>query len=134
LIVVLGSVVLSGCVVGYGPPISTPGAEGPPTVRALPRRAARPAPPATAVALQQIIGLDQPEVEARLGSPVIENVDGLTKVLEFRERRCSMELRLYPDVNSRAFRTLSFEVTSDANTPQGVRTCIRRFASRIGTN
>jgi len=78
-----------------------------------------------------IVGLDRREVEARLGPPTTESQRGLGRAMEYRDRHCSIELTLYPEVKSRVYRALAYQVSSNDHTHQSNRACLERFAARI---
>ncbi len=80
---------------------------------------------------REISGLDQPEIEARLGPPVVEKAQGIGKALEYRERNCSIELTFYPEVETRVYRALAYQVKSDDDTNRGKRACLEHFATLI---
>jgi hypothetical protein len=87
--------------------------------------------PANEVLENAIIGRDQPQMAASLGEPVEERERGLGKATEYRDRNCSLEVTLYPEVDTRVYRALAYQVTSDEHTPQSKRACIERFAARV---
>ncbi len=103
------------------PSIVEPKAE-PPTVE-IPREASAPAP-------VNLIGKSETEVRALLGAPsrVEERAPG--KIWHYRDGQCSANVQLYPDVQTRQFGTLAYEVKSDDSTDEGRRGCMAQFRSR----
>jgi hypothetical protein len=91
--------------------------------------AAPPAPPARPSAVS-LVGKSEGQVRALLGPPnsVEERAPG--KTWHYRDGRCSVDVQLYPDVQTRQFGTLAYEVKSDDNSDEGRRDCLARFRSR----
>jgi glucose/arabinose dehydrogenase len=86
-----------------------------------------PTPPAPPVSL---VGKSEGQVRAMLGPPnsVEERAPG--KTWHYRDGRCSVDVQLYPDVQTRQFGTLAYEVKSDDNSDEGRRDCLARLNSR----
>lgn len=91
---------------------------------------AEPAREASAPATVNLIGKSESEVRALLGPPtsVQERTPG--KTWHYRHGQCSADVQLYPDVQTRQFGTLAYEVKSDDNTDEGKRGCMAQFSSR----
>lgn len=85
---------------------------------------------ASAPASVSLIGKSESEVRAVLGAPnsVEERAPG--KTWHYRDGQCSANVQLYPDVQTRKFGTLAYEVKSDDNTDEGRRGCVAQFRSR----
>lgn len=85
---------------------------------------------ASAPASVNLIGKSESEVRAVLGAPnsVEERAPG--KTWHYRDGQCSANVQLYPDVQTRKFGTLAYEVKSDDNTDEGRRGCVVQFRSR----
>jgi hypothetical protein len=85
---------------------------------------------ASAPAPVNLIGKSEGEVRALLGPPnsVEERAPG--KTWHYRDGQCSANVQLYPDVQTRQFGTLAYEVKSDDNTDEGKRGCMAQFRSR----
>jgi hypothetical protein len=77
-----------------------------------------------------LIGLDEGQLKARFGAPATEEDQSPGKTLRYRNRRCTLSLALYPDVQTRVFRALSYEVTSDDHSATGTRHCLAELESR----
>ena len=86
--------------------------------------ATTPSPPVT------LMGKSEGQVRAMLGPPssVEERAPG--KTWHYRDGRCSVDVQLYPDVQTRQFGTLAYEVKSDDNSDEGRRDCLARLRSR----
>jgi hypothetical protein len=94
-------------------------------------KSSSPATPPSELLEGAIVGLDQMHVDARFGEPVTEREYGLGKAMEYRYRDCSLEVTLYPEIDTRVYRALAYQVTSDDNTAQSNRACVERFADRV---
>lgn len=108
-------------------------AAGPPApAQAVPAVETKAEPPseAGAAASVSLIGKNESEVRALLGAPnsVEERAPG--KTWHYRDGQCSANVQLYPDVLTRQFGTLAYEVKSDDNTEEGRRGCVAQFRSR----
>ena len=77
-----------------------------------------------------LIGKSEGQVRALLGPPnsVEERAPG--KTWHYRDGQCTADVQLYPDVQTRQFGTLAYEVKSDDNTDEGRRGCVAQFSSR----
>lgn len=73
------------------------------------------------------VGLDEETLKNLLGQPSASRDEAPARVLSFRRSECALNLTLYPDVETRVFRTLSYEVTSDDHDERTARTCHARF-------
>jgi hypothetical protein len=81
--------------------------------------------------VDRLIGLDESEIESALGTPMLQEDRAPTKLWVFRSRNCTINVTLYPDVETRQFHALAYEVTSDVHTPERTRQCIAEFSSRF---
>jgi hypothetical protein len=92
--------------------------------------ATEPVPPATH-GVEQLIGLNETELQNALGPPMLQEEKAPTKLWVFRSHNCTINVTLYPDVQTRQFHALSYEVISDVNTPERTRQCTAEFSSRF---
>ena len=83
--------------------------------------------PATAV---NLVGKSEGQVRALLGPPTSVEERAPGKTWHYRDGRCSLDVQLYPDVQTRQFGTLAYEVKSDDNSDEGRRDCLARLRSR----
>ena len=81
--------------------------------------------------VDRLIGLSETEIESVLGTPMLQEDRAPTKLWVFRSRNCTINVTLYPDVETRQFHALSYEVTSDVHTAERTRQCIAEFSSRF---
>lgn len=151
----LGLLFLSGCDVmqaarndlaSIGAPKPTPPA--PPVRKPAPQpvAAARPAKPVTAaaaadVAATQVAAAEAPppvltgyresELRALLGAPTSVEDRPPGKQWRYRDGKCTLDIQLYPDVETKQYGTLSYKVKSDDDTDEGRRLCLAQLQSRI---
>jgi hypothetical protein len=81
--------------------------------------------------VDRLIGLNETEIETFLGPPMLQEDRAPTKLWVFRNRSCTINVTLYPDVETRQFHALSYEVISDVHTAERTRQCIAEFSSRF---
>jgi hypothetical protein len=117
--------------------LTAPPAPASPAKAAPTRRrdaAAKPSAPASAaptaqIAPAQLVGMDEGEVQALLGSPSTVEDHAPGKTLRFRKHDCVLSVALYPDVQTRVFHTLSYEVTSDDHIAGAKQLCETKFGN-----
>jgi hypothetical protein len=88
----------------------------------------RPSPDAPAVTLA---GKSDNELRALLGTPTSEEERPPGKRWRYRDGQCTLDVQLYPDVQTKQFGTLAYEVKSDDNSDEGKRLCLAQFQSRV---
>ncbi|MCW5568857.1 MAG: hypothetical protein KIS84_11585 [Dokdonella sp.] len=71
-----------------------------------------------------LIGLEEQELRDLLGSPAAQEDRPPGKIWRYRKGGCALNVTLYPDVQTRKFGTLSYEVKSDDGTEQAKRACL----------
>ncbi len=81
--------------------------------------------------IDRLIGLNESEIQSILGPPMLQEDRAPTKLWVFRSRNCTINVTLYPDVETREFHALSYEVISDVHTVERTRQCIAQFAARF---
>jgi hypothetical protein len=77
-----------------------------------------------------LIGKSEGDLRALLGPPTSEEENAPGKTWRYRDGQCALSVRLYPDINTRQFATLGYEVKRDDNTDEGKRACLAAFGSR----
>lgn len=85
---------------------------------------------APAAAPVELIGKSEGEVRALLGPPTSVEERAPGKTWRYREGQCTIDIQLYPDVQTKQFGTLAYEVKSDDNTDEGKRGCLAQLQSR----
>jgi 3-oxoacyl-ACP reductase-like protein len=90
-----------------------------------------PAPPAaTGGPALSLAGKSETELRAMLGAPTSEEDRPPGKRWRYRDGQCTLDVQLYPDVQTKQFGTLAYEVKSDDNTDEGKRVCLAQLQSR----
>jgi hypothetical protein len=79
----------------------------------------------------QLAGKSENELRALLGSPTKEEDRPPGKRWRYRDGQCTLDVQLYPDVQTKQFGTLAYEVRSDDNTDEGKRLCLAQLQSRV---
>lgn len=82
----------------------------------------------------ELVGKSESEVRALLGPPNSEEERAPGKTWHYRDKQCTVDVHLYPDVQTRQFGTLAYEVKSDDSTDQGKRSCLAHLRSRTAAN
>jgi hypothetical protein len=77
-----------------------------------------------------LIGKNEDELRDLLGPPTTVEERAPGKTWRYREGQCTLDVQLYPDVQTRQFGTLAYEVKSDDNTDEGNRACVAQLRSR----
>jgi hypothetical protein len=75
-------------------------------------------------------GKSEAEVRSLLGPPNSEEDRAPGKTWHYRDGQCLVDVQLYPDVQTRQFGTLSYEVKSDDGTDEGKHLCMAQLQSR----
>jgi len=78
-----------------------------------------------------LTGKSEKEVRALLGTPTSEEDHPPGKRWRYRDGQCTLDVQLYPDVQTKQFGTLAYEVKSDDNTDEGKRLCLAQLQSRV---
>jgi hypothetical protein len=94
------------------------------------KTAAATPPPAIAPPAVTLAGKSESELRTLLGPPASEEDRPPGKRWHYRTGQCTLDLQLYPDVQTKQFGTLAYEVKSDDNTDEGKRLCMAQFQSR----
>jgi hypothetical protein len=92
-----------------------------------------PARPSTGGPALSLAGKSETELRAMLGTPTSEEDRPPGKRWRYRDGQCTLDVQLYPDVQTKQFGTLAYEVKSDDNTDEGKRVCLAQLQSRAQT-
>jgi len=103
-----------------------PAASEPAVAAATPAKSAS----TTTAAPVDLIGKSEGELRTLLGPPTSVEERAPGKTWHYREGQCTVDIQLYPDVQTRQFGTLAYEVKSDDNTDEGKRGCLAQLQSR----
>jgi hypothetical protein len=71
----------------------------------------------------QVIGLDLAQIARLLGEPVSRSEKPPAKVWNYVGQGCMMRIFVYPDIKSRVFRALTYEIQGTDGTPLAKRRC-----------
>ena len=90
----------------------------------------------TAVAAKDVPAIDltgasENKLRALLGAPTSEEDHPPGKQWHYRDGKCTLDVQLYPDVQTKQFGTLAYKVKSDDNTDEGQRLCVAQLQSRL---
>jgi hypothetical protein len=77
-----------------------------------------------------LVGKSETELRAMLGAPTSEEDRPPGKWWRYRDGQCTLVVQLYPDVQTKQYGTLAYEVKSDDNTEEGKRVCTAQLQSR----
>ena len=80
-----------------------------------------------------LVGKSETELRAMLGAPTSEEDRPPGKRWRYRDAQCTLDVQLYPDVQTKQFGTIAYEVKSDDNTDEGKRVCTAQLQSRAQT-
>ena len=105
--------------------LATPPASGEAAATETPQR--RSPPEGAAVTLS---GKSEAELREMLGTPTSEEDRPPGKRWRYRDGQCTLDVQLYPDVQTKQFGTLAYEVKSDDNSDEGKRTCMAQLRAR----
>jgi hypothetical protein len=80
-----------------------------------------------------LIGKSETELRHVLGAPTSVEDRPPGKRWRYRDGQCTLDVQLYPDVQTKQFGILAYEVKSDDNTDEGKRVCLAQLQSRAQT-
>ena len=78
-----------------------------------------------------LAGASENKVRALLGAPSSEEDHPPGKRWQYRDGKCTLDIQLYPDVQTKQLGTLAYKVKSNDNTDEGQRLCLAQFQSRL---
>lgn len=77
------------------------------------------------------VGLAEAQLIARLGQPSLRREDHPPgKTWRYQNRTCTVDFMLYPDVETRIYRALAYEVINDDKSAAGKRLCLAELEAR----
>lgn len=77
-----------------------------------------------------LVGKSEGELRALLGAPNSEEDQPPGKRWRYRDGQCTLDVQLYPDVRTKQYGTLAYEVKTNDDTDEGKRHCLAQFQSR----
>ena len=105
-----------------------------PVVAAPPHKKPHPTPAVAANAKPQIdelIGWNESEIRTVFGTPASQEDHAPTKRLVYHDRQCTMNVTLYPEVETRQFQALNYEVNADDGSAKRQQACVAEFSARL---
>ncbi len=87
--------------------------------------------PAVQVPPPVLTGYRESELRALLGPPSGEENRPPGKQWRYRFEKCTLDIQLYPDVETKQYGTLAYKVKSDDDTDEGRRLCLAQLRSRL---
>ncbi|WP_422002962.1 hypothetical protein [Reyranella sp.] len=77
-----------------------------------------------------LVGKSEGELRALLGAPNSEEDQPPGKRWRYRDGQCTLDVQLYPDVRTKQYGTLAYEVKTNDDTDEGKRHCLAQLQSR----
>lgn len=77
-----------------------------------------------------IVGKNEGQLRSMLGPPTTVEEHAPGKTWRYRDGQCTYNVQLYPDVQTRQYGTLAYEVKSDDNSDEGNRACLAQLRTR----
>ncbi|MFM9841974.1 MAG: hypothetical protein ACKVOI_03295 [Dongiaceae bacterium] len=93
---------------------------------------APPAPAPAALGSLPLAGKSESEIRAAFGSPSAEEERPPGKRWRYRDGQCTLDIQLYPNVETKQFTTLAYDVRNNVDSDEGKRLCMAQFQSRLG--
>jgi hypothetical protein len=88
---------------------------------------------AAASQIDKLIGMDEARVRFILGKPASQEDHPPTKRWVYRARKCTLDVTFFPDVETRRFQALNYEVSDDNGSLKHQQQCVAEFSSRFPT-
>jgi hypothetical protein len=86
---------------------------------------------ATSSPALSLAGKSETELRAMLGAPTSEEDRPPGKRWRYKDGQCTLDIQLYPDIRTKQFEALAYEVWSYDNTDEGKRVCMAQLQSRV---
>jgi hypothetical protein len=101
-----------------------------------PVRPKRPHPAPAAAAdtkpqIDELIGWNEAEIRTVFGAPAAQEDHAPTKRWVYHARQCTMNVTLYPEVETRQFQALNYEVNADDGSAKRQQACIAEFSAKL---
>jgi hypothetical protein len=87
--------------------------------------------PAVETPVPVLTGYRESELRTLLGPPTSVEDRPPGKQWRYRTGKCTLDIQLYPDVETKQYGTLAYKVKSDDDTDEGRRLCLAQLQSRI---
>jgi hypothetical protein len=89
------------------------------------------APAAPKPQIEEVIGWNESELRNVFGEPVSREDHTPTKQLVYRLKQCTLNVTLYPEVDTKQFHALNYEVNSDDGSAKRQQACVTEFTARL---
>jgi hypothetical protein len=89
------------------------------------------APAAPHPQIDELIGWNETELKTVFGPPASQEDHAPTKQLVYHLKQCTLNVTLYPEVETKQFHALNYEVNSDDGSAKRQQACIAEFTSRL---
>jgi hypothetical protein len=137
----MGTIMLTGCASSkntndnQAPATSIPAAPAKqvalaPTLRRTSKSDAKTKVIAARPKIDQLIGLDEASLRSVLGDPAAIEDTAPSKLWVYRRRQCTMNVTLYPDVETKKFHALNYEVNGNDGSARQQQ-CVTQFSSQL---
>ncbi|MGD9883265.1 MAG: hypothetical protein AB7F22_05565 [Reyranella sp.] len=93
---------------------------------------ASPAPAPAPIGSLPLAGKSESEIRAAFGAPSAEEERPPGKRWRYRDGQCTLDIQLYPNVETKQFTTLAYDVRNNVDSDEGKRLCMAQFQSRLG--
>lgn len=104
----------------------------PPSHTATAAPPASPAPAPAPIGSLPLAGKSESEIRAAFGTPSAEEERPPGKRWRYRDGQCTLDIQLYPNVETKQFTTLAYDVRNNVDSDEGKRLCMAQFQSRLG--
>lgn len=91
-----------------------------------------PAPEPSAITSLPLAGKSESQIRAAFGAPSTEEERPPGKRWRYRDGPCTLDIQLYPNVETKQFTTLAYDVRNNVDSDEGKRVCMAQFQSRLG--
>jgi len=81
--------------------------------------------------IDELVGWNESELKTVFGAPASQEDHAPTKQLVYRIKQCTLNVTLYPEVETKQFHALNYEVNSDDGSAKRQQACIAEFTSRL---
>lgn len=89
------------------------------------------APVAPRPQIDEMIGWNESEIKTVFGTPAAQEDEAPTKRWTYRTKQCTLNVTLYPEVETKQFHALNYEVNSDDGSAKRQQACVAEFSSRL---
>ena len=81
--------------------------------------------------IDELIGWNESDLKTVFGAPASQADHGPTKQLAYHIKQCTLNVTLYPEVETKQFHALNYEVSSDDGSAKRQQACVAEFTSRL---